>query len=394
MLLLAKYREARYDALMQEDRAIEWATVGLFAVAGLIRLGPALRHRRVFDVLVALFCLFVAGEEMSWGQRLVGYQSPEAFLEHNAQQESTLHNLSVFGRPKWPLVAALAGYGMLLPLMFWLVQRARDGAPLRQGSERLLNRLGVTAPSAAFTPWFFAAVFLLVWYPVTYTGEWVEALAGALFLAASGSAGMTLTAGFFSVLLLGSVAFGLAMTRVSELVARRSADPALVMCVLGEVQALTADLTVGHAATSRLMRASSVHKRLWTSVGEGYVGREDLTSFDALAPCSHETAAESSRRRQFLTDPWGTAYWLRVLRRDPSARRGAPSAAATDSTPEMRPLIVYSFGADRRRDVESALDQDAAESDVPSAVDPASQGGSVAGADVRASGRLPRERLR
>src|SRR4029453_13243110 len=35
---------------------------------------------------------FVAGEEISWGQRLLGIATPEAVAEVNIQQELTLHN--------------------------------------------------------------------------------------------------------------------------------------------------------------------------------------------------------------------------------------------------------------------------------------------------------------
>ena len=71
-LALAYSAPERYDPLMEEDRAVEWATVVLFAAAGVARVYQAARARRAFDALVGLFCLFVAGEEISWGQRLIG----------------------------------------------------------------------------------------------------------------------------------------------------------------------------------------------------------------------------------------------------------------------------------------------------------------------------------
>src|SRR5688572_16915438 len=109
LVLAAAYRsEARYESLMQEDRFLEWLTAVLFAIAGVVRLRTAIINRRWFDGLVALFCLFVAGEEFSWGQRLLGYTPPDWFLAHNIQQEATLHNFAdVFGRPKWSLISVL-----------------------------------------------------------------------------------------------------------------------------------------------------------------------------------------------------------------------------------------------------------------------------------------------
>src|SRR5690606_15336479 len=172
MVLLGIQVPERYESLLQEDRFIEWWTVPLFAVAGVFAVRRAVRHRRIFDALVGLFCLFVAGEEFSWGQRLLGLTPPAPFLEHNYQQELTLHNFAdIFGQPKTVLVLALAGFGILLPAAS-LSSRGRD----------VLARIGATAPRLAATPWFAIAVALLVSYPLPYTGEWVETLAGGLFL--------------------------------------------------------------------------------------------------------------------------------------------------------------------------------------------------------------------
>src|SRR5687768_3718807 len=102
-LWFADRRPDAYGAAMQEDRIIEWLTVFVFAAAGVIMLRRALRERRVFDGLVALFLLFVAGEEMSWGQRVLGLTPPAVFLEHNTQQELNVHNFAgLFGGPKEP----------------------------------------------------------------------------------------------------------------------------------------------------------------------------------------------------------------------------------------------------------------------------------------------------
>jgi hypothetical protein len=93
MLLVGSVAPERYEMLMQEDRFVEWGTVWLFLAAGLIGLRDSIRQRRIFDGLVALFCLFIAGEEFSWGQRLLGFYSPEYFLANNLQQEVNIHNL-------------------------------------------------------------------------------------------------------------------------------------------------------------------------------------------------------------------------------------------------------------------------------------------------------------
>jgi hypothetical protein len=319
-LALAHVAPERYDALMEEDRAVEWVTVVLFLVAGVVRCYQAIRTRRVFDVLVGLFCLFVAGEEISWGQRLIGFTPPGVFLEHNTQQEANVHNFAdIFGRPKWMLIMALAGYGLLLPAL------ARVG-PTR----RLLGRIGASAPSLALTPWFLAAIALLIWYPVTFTGEWVELLAGWLFVASAPLSLRTVT-----LTAVAAVPAALAMTWVSA--ARRPADSAQVACARVETSALVDDIVRGPAATPDLDEMGSIHKRVWGSVTSGFIEDALLQRFRATSCPGAGAGGSTAARRRYVVDPWGTAYWVSVAPGDESGARR---------------VVVYSFGPNRRRDGE------------------------------------------
>jgi len=47
--------------------------------------------------LIAVLMLFGAGEEISWGQRIFGWQSGDTFQEMNRQGETNLHNLEING---------------------------------------------------------------------------------------------------------------------------------------------------------------------------------------------------------------------------------------------------------------------------------------------------------
>ena len=49
---------------------------------------------------MALIFFFGAGEEISWGQRILGFQTPEALSEVNRQEEFNLHNLSAWEASK------------------------------------------------------------------------------------------------------------------------------------------------------------------------------------------------------------------------------------------------------------------------------------------------------
>lgn len=323
LLMLARVHPMAYEALVQEDRALEWWTVAAYLIAGVVRLRHAIASRRVFDALVALFCLFVAGEEMSWGQRLLGFTPAEVFLAGNVQQEATLHNFaSVFGRPKWILMLCLFGYGIALPLVA-VVPRLR----------LLLTRVGATAPSAPFAPWFALAIALLLWYPVSFTGEWVEALAAGLFLASA-------TLSPIRVVVTSSVAVPVALALTLLSAWRRDVNPARVACAQAEAEALLQDLLVHHAASPRLARVGAVHKRVSSAVKAGYVDWNRARGFREIR-CEHDGSAATARRRHAI-DPWGSAYWLRADRPLDGQRR----------------ITLYSFGPNRRRDVGGGITDD------------------------------------
>jgi hypothetical protein len=238
---------------------------------------------------------------------LFGFTPPDLFLEHNTQQEFTLHNFSaLFGRPKGILMVALFAYGVLLPA----IERLRPGL--------LQRRAGATPPPLGLAPWYLAAVGLLYWYPVEFTGEWVEAMAGGLFLASARPKPVRLVA------VTGAAALGaLALSLIS---ARSvAANPAAIACAQREVNALVTDLK-GPAAAARLRAGKgSVHKRVWTSIQDRYIRDDSLTNYYVVA-CTPSP--------RYMIDPWGMAYWMRV----------SPNANG------VRIFSVYSLGPNRRRD--------------------------------------------
>jgi hypothetical protein len=301
--------------LLQEDRVVEWGTVWLFLVAGVLGLRRCLQARRVSDGMVALFCLFVAGEEFSWGQRLLGYFPPEFFLRYNVQQELSVHNLPQSVPPGSVLMVALAGYGLLLPLLARVTS-----------TRALVERVRVTPPEGALMPWYAAAILLLWWYPFTMTGEWVELLAGGLFMMSTRPAAMIA----WPALAL-TVAFGLAMTSLAGAL-ERGRDETRLACAAAEVRSLAADLAFGRAGTDTLWRMRRVHKRVWSSITDGYLHAAAWPHSGGVA-CG-EPAGAAAVRRRYGIDPWGSPYWLLVERM--AAR-------------EWR-VIVYSFGPNRRRD--------------------------------------------
>lgn len=52
-----------------------------------------LSQRNIYFGLLGLLFFFAAGEEISWGQRIFGWETPEKITAINAQNETNLHNL-------------------------------------------------------------------------------------------------------------------------------------------------------------------------------------------------------------------------------------------------------------------------------------------------------------
>ena len=104
---------------------IELATVVVLAPG--VVLGALIWRRReqlpdwrlrLWMPLVALGCLYFAGEELSWGQHLLGWQTPEPMQAINDQQETNIHNISSWfdQKPRTLLELWVLVGGIVLPL--------------------------------------------------------------------------------------------------------------------------------------------------------------------------------------------------------------------------------------------------------------------------------------
>ncbi|MCH8148930.1 MAG: tetratricopeptide repeat protein [Planctomycetes bacterium] len=96
-------------------------------------------------------------EEISWGQRLAGFSSPEFFRENNLQGETNIHNFLTgpFGTTlkhalAYALAAALALYGLVYPVV--LHRRFRLAV--------WLDSRGLAAPPLYLWPYFVTAALL------------------------------------------------------------------------------------------------------------------------------------------------------------------------------------------------------------------------------------------
>ena len=137
--------------LTVEDGVVEYLTAGAFllaavafGIAGLRRTG-----RTLWAIPLGLACFLVAGEEVSWGQRILGLGTPERLAEINVQGETNLHNIEgIHGMVRALAVVVLVTLFFVLPLLAerWTPLARLNGRvrfPLPPLSAALLILIGI-----------------------------------------------------------------------------------------------------------------------------------------------------------------------------------------------------------------------------------------------------------
>ena len=171
---------AYYGYGLMEDMPPEWFGF-LMLVAGMWYWGKAAVGRfsshaimgALFCTLMAILCLFVAGEEISWVQRLFGFTPPEYFLHRNVQHEVTIHNLALtWMQPRRIAVIFMVVYGLLLPVLRALLP------PLK----KLVQRHRIPVPSIGPAFGFGVSAWLMT-MPMTKTDDEVGEVVFAFSLA-------------------------------------------------------------------------------------------------------------------------------------------------------------------------------------------------------------------
>lgn len=119
------------------------------------------RANRIIAGLLVVFYFVCGGEEISWGQRIIGFAGPEKLIAINRQQETNLHNigsLSLFSNLFFLLTLA---FFLGLP---WLANRraARTSDGNDGNLQKLWNLLPVV-PTGARNAYLIAlAVWLVI----------------------------------------------------------------------------------------------------------------------------------------------------------------------------------------------------------------------------------------
>lgn len=139
-----------FRVLSQEDGVIEnlqYMTLLLASLWSMIIAARFYKRKNVIACvlffLTALALFFVAGEEISWGQRLFHLQTPEAIYKNNTQGELIVHNMKA--------VNGFVGFGYLFIGAFgsiaWILPK-------------LLPSLRKAAYKFFIPPWFVSGYFL------------------------------------------------------------------------------------------------------------------------------------------------------------------------------------------------------------------------------------------
>lgn len=132
----------------------------------------------VGTALFILLFFFAAGEEISWGQRIFGWETNEYFMERNAQGETNLHNL-VVGETKINklifsqlLTLVMAIYLLIVPLLHRRVEWIR----------RLIDGFAVPVVKGHHALVFILLTFVIMVIPAERKWEVYELGFGMMFI--------------------------------------------------------------------------------------------------------------------------------------------------------------------------------------------------------------------
>lgn len=143
-----------------EDLYGEWGQTYGFAITCFFSTWLASRRhhpQRWFFTLLAAASFYVVMEEISWGQRLIGFETPQFFHDNSYQDEANIHNLLTGPVDAWTktlltygVAFALICYGVLFPVALRL-----NFQPALWLSEW---RLAAPPPMALMPAFIFAAI--------------------------------------------------------------------------------------------------------------------------------------------------------------------------------------------------------------------------------------------
>ena len=175
--------EDTYSWLIDEERPVEGIgalallTASIFFFLAWRRArarneqGRGAKVRRLSLLVLAIAFLVGFGEEISWGQRLLGIDTPSEIKDNSSQEELNFHNLKFFAGgldPDKLFQLFWFSFGVLIPVVAAVSRRARDFlgrylpiVPLVLSAALVTNQLFHYAAKAYFDTRYFNAGFPL-----------------------------------------------------------------------------------------------------------------------------------------------------------------------------------------------------------------------------------------
>ena len=90
-----------FDLLKLEDGPLEWLQFAEYFISSLFGIVIFFKSKKSKSInsfnwlILSAFCFFIAAEEISWGERIIGF-SLNSLTEISIQSETNLHNLPFF----------------------------------------------------------------------------------------------------------------------------------------------------------------------------------------------------------------------------------------------------------------------------------------------------------
>lgn len=111
-----------WTVLLSEDGLIEGVQVGFFLLSGVVMAVMAFVScniwRRLLFYFLSLTMVVIVGEEISWGQRIFGFETPDWLKTKNLQKETNFHNLFEDGLQSVKWILSYAGATIIFSARF------------------------------------------------------------------------------------------------------------------------------------------------------------------------------------------------------------------------------------------------------------------------------------
>jgi len=151
-VLAALMGKEAYKWFIGEDRFAENIQVILWIISFVFSFNVARSQVRkgdyLFGALYVLLCggiFFIIGEELSWGQRILGWTTPESLKMMNKQNETNIHNIYEIGETiKW-IHLMVGAYGTFAPFIVLGVKSL----------QRYQKEVSLLVPHLTLLPYFF-----------------------------------------------------------------------------------------------------------------------------------------------------------------------------------------------------------------------------------------------